>query len=91
MEKYLTVKKYIDEMDYWGLLEDGAPGDEFDWESEKISGLITENSTAEEIARAITLVFHLAFGLEDREEFFRPWAEKIYRELNCGGRGGNES
>ena len=29
-DKFLVIKKYIDEMDYYTLLASGAPSDEFD-------------------------------------------------------------
>lgn len=33
--RFHIVKKYIDQMDYYGLLAGGAPFDEFDIESKK--------------------------------------------------------
>ena len=33
MTKYSIVKKHVDEMDYYSLLLNGAPDDEFDPES----------------------------------------------------------
>ncbi len=35
--RFHIVKKYIDQMDYYGLLASGVPPDEFDIESKDIS------------------------------------------------------
>lgn len=44
-DKFSTVKKYIDQMDYYALLAGGAPSDEFDMESKEISaGIRYEHS-----------------------------------------------
>jgi len=37
MSKYQLVKKAIDKLDVYGLLEGGAPDDEFDSESKEIA------------------------------------------------------
>lgn len=59
---FSVVKKYIDKNDFFKLLALGAPRDEYDIESRKISGLITCDSTTDEIARAIYKVMHRAFA-----------------------------
>ena len=53
MSKFKVVKKYIDEFDYYSLLEGGAPQDEFDSYSRELAGLITENDSVEDIALRI--------------------------------------
>ena len=59
---YNIVKKYIDKYDFYNLLALGAPRDEYDMESHKISSLITCDSTTGEIARVIYKVMYRAFG-----------------------------
>ncbi len=59
---YSIVKKYVDKYDFYGLLALGAPSDEYDNESRKISGLICHESTTEEIACAFYKVMHWSFG-----------------------------
>ena len=61
MEKYLIMKKHIDEMDYHSLLSVGAPNDEFDTESQAISDKITYVQSARDIAQIIADVFNLSF------------------------------
>lgn len=81
-DKYRIVKKYIDEYDYYALLRDGAPDDEFASESLRISDCISEDSTIEQIATTIADVFHLAFGNEEHPEHYLPVAQKIWSELH---------
>lgn len=80
--KYRIVKKYIDEYDYYCLLSEGAPDDEFASESLRISDRISENSTIEQIAATIADVFHLAFGNEEHPEHYLSVAQKIWSELH---------
>ncbi len=61
MEKYLIMKKHIDEMDYHSLLSVGAPNDEFDTESQAISDKITYVQSARDIAQIIADVFNRSF------------------------------
>ena len=79
--KYTIVKKYIDEYDYWSLLEDGAPEDEFDLEARKISDLINADSSIERIAEVIAMVMRSAFGNEEKAENYLETARKIKSEL----------
>ena len=79
--KYTIVKKYIDEYDYWSLLEDGAPEDEFDLEARKISDLINADSSIERIAEVIAMVMRSAFGNEEKTENYLETARKIKSEL----------
>lgn len=83
MEKFEIVKKYIDELDYYGLLAQGSPADEFDRESTIIAYQINKNMTAEDIAFIIADTFFEAFDGEDAEPaWFITTAEKILNELN---------
>lgn len=81
-DKFSIVKKYIDEYDYYALLQEGAPDDEFISESIRISDRISEDSTIEQIASTIADVFHLAFGNEEHPEHYRTVAQKIWSELH---------
>lgn len=81
-DKFKTVKKYIDEYDYYALLRDGAPDDEFISESLRISDRISEDSTIEQIAAIIADVFHLAFGNEEHPEHYLTVAQEIWSELH---------
>ena len=77
--KFKIVKKYVDEYDYYGLLRDGAPDDEFISEALRISDRISEDNTIEQIAAIIADVFHLAFGNEENTR------NTIYRLLKRYG------
>ena len=79
--KYLTVKKYIDEYDYYSLLKQGAPENEFASEAYKISELISEESSVEQISETIAKVMHLAFGNDEIAEKYLDIARKINAEL----------
>ena len=81
-DKFKIVKKYIDEYDYYALLQEGAPDDEFISESLRISDRISEDSTIEQIAATIADVFHLAFGNEEHPEYYLTVAQKIWSELH---------
>lgn len=82
MQKYVIVKKYIDEMDYCSLLLHGAPDDEFDNESQEISDKITYTQTERDIAQIIAEVFQKSFDRKDSEELFIDCAKKIYADLH---------
>ena len=85
MNKIFTiVKKCIDEYDYYCLLSEGAPEDEFASEALRISDRISEASTIEQIAASIADVFHHAFGNEEDPNHYMPVAEKIWSELHTG-------
>lgn len=81
-DKFKTVKKYIDEYDYYALLRDGAPDDEFVSEALRISNGISEDSTIEQIAATIADVFHCSFGNEEKPERYLMVAQKIWSELH---------
>ena len=82
MSKYQLVKKAIDELDVYGLLEGGAPDDEFDYESKQISDRISESDSIIQIAKAITDVFNKAFGLHDKPSVYNSRAEEIKHLLS---------
>ena len=83
MEKFIIVKKYIDELDYYGLLAQGSPEDEFDRESTIIAYQINADMSAEDVAFIIAETFYEAFYGDDQEPaWFIPTAEKILNELN---------
>lgn len=82
-DKFVIVKKYIDEYDYYSLLEDGAPEDEFDSEARKISDLIDTDSSIERIAEVIAMVMRSAFGNVEQTENYLETAGKIKSELTC--------
>lgn len=83
MQKYLIVKKYIDELDYCSLLSGGAPDDEYDIETQEISDRITYIHTEQDIAQIITEVFNRAFDCKNTPYRFLDCAKKIYRDLHC--------
>lgn len=81
MNKYLTVKKYIDEMDYLGLLASHAPDDEFDEESTEISERLDDSQSVTEIAQIIAEVFNRWFNAENDPKIFTDCARKIYDDM----------
>ena len=80
-DKFLIVKKFIDQMDYYSLLAGGAPFDEFDIESKKISEIIRYDHSVQEIANIIASVFNEQFGEHDNASAFLSVAEQIKNEL----------
>ena len=78
---FLVVKKHIDKMDYYQLLAGGAPNDEFDGESKKISARIRTEQTVQEIAKIIAEVFNSSFDEHDDIAVFLRVAEQIKKEL----------
>lgn len=86
MQKYLIVKKYVDEMDYCSLLAVGAPNNEFDTESQEISDKITYVQTEWDIARIIAEVFNRSFAHKDAASNFIDCAKKIYTDLHREGK-----
>ena len=81
LDKFLIVKKYIDQMDYYALLASGAPSDEFDMESKEISTRIRYEHSAQDIAEIIASVFNEYFDEHDDTTVFMPVAEQIKNEL----------
>ncbi len=57
-----TIKSVIDTWDAVGLLEMGAPSDEYDIEISKIAGRINDNLDVESLSNIIYNVFIEMFG-----------------------------
>lgn len=81
MTKFEIIKKYIDEYDYYCLLEQGAPDDEFDSYSKLFAKTITEDYTVEDIAQLIAETMDAAFSSEICPENFIETATKIRNAL----------
>ena len=82
MTYFETVKALIDKADFMGLLEMGAPSDEYDIESKMITSKITEQSNANDIASIIAEVFYEMFGQREDESFYLPVAQSIYEDIS---------
>ncbi len=67
-ELYSVVKKNIDALDCYHLLEGGAPDDEFDIEIEDICNRIKPECGAEDISNIINSVFKRWLGVEYYKE-----------------------
>lgn len=80
-DKFTIVKKYIDKYDYYSLLNHGAPDDEYLSEAAEISGLISEGSSAKEIAAVIAAVMQKYFGNTENPQKYLDIAIKIKSEL----------
>ncbi len=81
-DKFRVIKKYIDQMDYYDLLETGAPSDEFDIESVEISARVRYEHSVQEIAEIIASVFNEYFNEHDDAAKFLSVAEQIKNELS---------
>lgn len=79
--RFHIVKKYIDQMDYYGLLASGTPSDEFDIESKEISARISDDHSAQDIAEIIASVFNEYFDEHDDATVFLAVAKQIEKEL----------
>ena len=77
LELYRVVKKNIDELDCYNLLEGGAPADEFDLEIKDICRQITPESNADEIAEVIIAVFKRWFGVEYSKDILMRMSEEV--------------
>ncbi|MBQ8397879.1 MAG: hypothetical protein IJX53_06760 [Clostridia bacterium] len=82
MPIFPIVKKHVDQLDRMGLLAIGAPPDEYDLESRRISEHITRQSTPDEIAQIMTDVFAKAFGETENQETYQTAAKRIYEDLH---------
>ncbi len=80
-DKFLVIKKYIDQMDHYDLLASGAPSDEFDIESKEISSRVRYDHSVQDIAEIIASVFNEYFDEHDDETVFLVVAEQIEKEL----------
>lgn len=81
MNRFEIIKKYIDEYDYYALLANGAPNDEFDCYSYELANVITENDTVEDIARVIAETMDVAFSEEINPKKFYKTATLIRNAL----------
>ncbi len=79
---YSIVKRAIDKMDPYCLIEGGAPRDEFNHESRDISSRINEDMSAEDIAIIISDVLTKAFSDTFTMENCLPEAEEIYQQIH---------
>ena len=81
MSEFEVIKKYIDEYDYYGLLKDGAPSDEFDKYSRRLVWIINKTDTVDTIAMKIAELMDSAFGEEINPYKFVDLAQKIKNVL----------
>lgn len=81
MNKFEIIKKYIDEYDYYALLANGAPSDEFDSYSREFEKHISDKYSVEEIALLIAETMDKAFGEEVNPEHFLETARRIRTDL----------
>ena len=80
-ERFRVIKKYIDEYDYYSLLEHGAPDDEFDSYSERIADIVSADDSVEKIAENIAVVFDEGFAEGVIPETYMDLAAKIKKAL----------
>lgn len=78
---FLIIKKFIDEYDFYSLLEHGAPKDEFDSYSRELADKISFKDSVENIAERIAVLLDNAFSEEIRPEKYINIAEKIKKAL----------
>ncbi|WP_022755198.1 hypothetical protein [Butyrivibrio fibrisolvens] len=76
-ELYEVVKKNIDKLDCYHLLEVGAPNEEFDIEINDICEQITPGSSTEEIAGIIVAVFKHWFSIEYSKDSLMIMSKEI--------------
>lgn len=81
MDKYITVKKVIDEWDPIGLLSMGCPDDEYDPEIKDIVQLLSNIESVDEFADGIQKVFFKWFQEELNMEKCYQAALKIWNKL----------
>ena len=77
-----VVKNVLKEIDMYGLIEHGAPDDEFDTEAEMIVEQIKAGTSIEEISGIIADVLNKMFGVNvDRLRYMKE-AKKIYEVMH---------
>ncbi len=79
--KFNIVKQAVDSLDPCGLLLIGAPDDEYDLESQRISAAVSVGDTEDKIAEVAAEVFSKAFSREYTAEMFRRFALEVWREF----------
>lgn len=82
---YEMVKTVVDALDYMGLLEMGAPDDEYDIESKAIADLIKPGMTTEEIADIMAKEMARSFAEPYRLEPFLAPAQILHNALESQG------
>jgi len=78
---YTIVKEVLDAIDVYGLLEHGAPKDEFETEAKEIAKQIASDSSVVDIAKIISEVINKMFSLETEYRNFWHEAQDIYNKL----------
>lgn len=81
MDKFSIIKAAVDRADPCGLLETGAPSDEYGFEAAEIAAAVVVGDTKEKIAEAAAEVFSKAFSCEVCADRFLGFAEEVWREL----------
>lgn len=76
------VQAELNRIDTYGLLDSGAPEDEFVGEACAISRMISEASTVHDIAEAIAEVLNRAFDLHNNPSVYHESAQRIHCTLN---------
>ena len=79
---FQAVKRQVDKFDAYGLLEGGAPKDEFDTESMMIAGQLRKGMTALCIAEIFAKVMNEQFEEKFSANEFISRAEQIEKFLN---------
>lgn len=79
---FQAVKKQIDAFDAYGLIEGGAPKDEFDGETNLIVARMKKGMTAETIAEIMAQVMNTQFENIFKTKEFIPYAKEIEKFLN---------
>lgn len=80
--KYDIVKRAVDASDPCGLLEIGAPSDEYELESGRIAEAVSESDTEERIADIAAEIFSKTFAEEITADKFREFARDVYNGLH---------
>ncbi len=73
-EKFLIIKVFIDQMDYYAFLAGGAPSDALDIETKDISKKVRFDHSVQEIADIIASVFNSCVDEHDDATVFLPVA-----------------
>ena len=80
---FAIVRWHINEMDYMGLLEFGAPQNEYDMEVAPIVATSMRAKNSDEITEKIINVFYEMFGEKIERKKAQAVAVKIYKDLNA--------
>lgn len=77
-----VVKKQVDTFDAYGLLEEGAPKDEFDRETARIAARIKKGMSADAIADIMAQVMNKQFENIFKAKEFLSYTKEIEKFLN---------